>query len=39
METESEGSPSGDDSVFFLDSEVITQVTDDEEGEREEHFR
>nr|XP_058925724.1 rho GTPase-activating protein 32 isoform X2 [Kogia breviceps] len=39
METESESSTSGDDSVFLLDSEVITQMTDIEEGEREEHFR
>ena len=39
METESESSTSGDDSVFLLDSEVITQVNDIEEGEREEHFR
>eukprot|EP00069_Balaena_mysticetus_P012000 bmy_07368T0 len=38
METESESSTSGDDSVFLLDSEVITQVNDTEEGEREEHF-
>ena len=39
METESEGSTSGDDSVFWLDSEVITQETGSEEGEGEEHFR
>ena len=39
METESESSTSGDDSVFWLDSEVITQVTGSEEGEGEEHFR
>lgn len=36
---ESESSTSGDDSVFWLDSEVITQLTDGEEGEREEIFR
>ncbi|XP_023412821.2 rho GTPase-activating protein 32 isoform X3 [Loxodonta africana] len=39
METESESSASGDDSVFWLDSEVVAQVTDSEEGEREEDFR
>uniref|UniRef100_A0A8D2I9C4 Rho GTPase-activating protein 32 n=1 Tax=Urocitellus parryii TaxID=9999 RepID=A0A8D2I9C4_UROPR len=39
MEMESESSTSGDDSVFWLDSEVITQLTDGEEGEREEIFR
>lgn len=39
METESESSTLGDDSVFWLDSEVITQVTDSEEGEREANFR
>ncbi|KAG3286956.1 Rho GTPase activating protein 32, transcript variant X1 [Ictidomys tridecemlineatus] len=39
MEMESESSISGDDSVFWLDSEVITQLTDGEEGEREEIFR
>uniref|UniRef100_A0A8C3VKF2 Rho GTPase-activating protein 32 n=1 Tax=Catagonus wagneri TaxID=51154 RepID=A0A8C3VKF2_9CETA len=39
METESESGTSGDDSVFGLDLEVVTQVTDTEEGEREEHFR
>lgn len=39
METESESSTSEDDSVFWLDSEVITQVIDSEEGESEENFR
>ncbi|XP_036856775.2 rho GTPase-activating protein 32 isoform X2 [Manis javanica] len=39
METESESSTSGDDSVFWLDSEVVTQMTDSEEGERGENFR
>ncbi|MBZ3883182.1 Rho GTPase-activating protein 32 [Sciurus carolinensis] len=39
MEMESESCTSGDDSVFWLDSEVITQLMDDEEGEREENFR
>ncbi|XP_017726634.1 PREDICTED: rho GTPase-activating protein 32-like [Rhinopithecus bieti] len=39
METESESSTSGDDSVFWLESEVTIQVTDCEEEEREEKFR
>lgn len=39
MEMESESSTSGDDSVFWLDSEVINQPMDGEEGEREEIFR
>nr|XP_045374697.1 rho GTPase-activating protein 32 [Camelus bactrianus] len=39
METESESSTSGDDSVFWLDSEVITPVTEGEEEGREEHSR
>uniref|UniRef100_A0A2K6FU69 Rho GTPase activating protein 32 n=1 Tax=Propithecus coquereli TaxID=379532 RepID=A0A2K6FU69_PROCO len=39
METESESSTSGDDSVFGLDSEIITQATCCEEGESEEKFR
>lgn len=39
METESESSSLGDDSVFWMDSEVITQLTDDEDEEREENFR
>lgn len=39
METESESSTSGDDSVFGLDSEVITEMTGSEEGEREDDFR
>lgn len=39
METESESSTSGDDSVFWLESEVTVQVTDCEEEEREEKFR
>ncbi|XP_042639019.1 rho GTPase-activating protein 32 [Orycteropus afer afer] len=39
METESESSTSGDDSVFWLDSEVIAQVSDSEEEGREEDFR
>lgn len=39
MDTESESSISGDDSVFCLDSAVRTQVTDSEEGEKEENFR
>lgn len=39
METESESSSLGDDSVFWLDSEVITQLTDDDDEEREENFR
>jgi hypothetical protein len=39
MEMESDSSTSGDDSVFWLDSEVITQLADSEEGEREENFR
>ncbi|XP_027690900.1 rho GTPase-activating protein 32 isoform X6 [Vombatus ursinus] len=38
METESENSTSGDDSVFWLDSEVI-QVTDSDMEEREMDFR
>lgn len=36
METESESSTSGDDSVFCLDSEVMM---DSEEGEMEDNFR
>lgn len=39
METESESGTSGDDSVFWLDSEVVSQETDSEEGEREGPFR
>ncbi|KAM5312739.1 rho GTPase-activating protein 32 isoform 1-T1 [Glossophaga mutica] len=39
METESESSTVGDDSVFWLDSEVLTQMTDSEVGEREDNFR
>lgn len=39
METESESSSVGDDSVFWLDSEVITQATDSEVGEKEATFR
>ncbi|XP_045441401.1 rho GTPase-activating protein 32 isoform X3 [Pipistrellus kuhlii] len=39
METESESSTSGDDSVFWLDSEAVTQVTDSEGGGREETCR
>ena len=39
METESESSISGDDSVFWLDSEVLTEMTGSEEGEREDNFR
>ncbi|XP_056650576.1 rho GTPase-activating protein 32 isoform X3 [Monodelphis domestica] len=38
METESENSSSGDESVFWLDSEVI-QVTDSDMEEREVNFR
>ncbi|XP_032212339.1 rho GTPase-activating protein 32 isoform X2 [Mustela erminea] len=39
METESESSISGDDSVFWLDSEVLTEMPGSEEGEREDSFR
>lgn len=39
METESESSTSGDGSVFWLDSEVLTDMTGSEEGEREDNFR
>lgn len=39
METESESSVSGDDSVFWLDSEVLTETPGSEEGEREDNFR
>lgn len=39
METESESSTVGDDSVFWLDAEVITQVTDGEAAEGEDNFR
>ncbi|XP_048199603.1 rho GTPase-activating protein 32 isoform X1 [Perognathus longimembris pacificus] len=39
MEIESESSTSGDDSVFWLDSEIMTQLTDGEEGEGEDNFR
>lgn len=39
METESESSISGDDSVFWLDSEVLTEMPGSEEGEREDNFR
>nr|XP_021551908.1 rho GTPase-activating protein 32 [Neomonachus schauinslandi] len=39
METESESSTSGDDSVFWLDSEVLTEMTGSEGGEREDNFR
>lgn len=39
METESENGSVGDDSVFWLDSEGTTQLTDGEEEEREESFR
>lgn len=39
METESESSTLGDDSVFWLDSEILTQVSGSEEGEREDNFR
>lgn len=39
METESESSTSGDDSVFWLDSEILTQVSGSEEGETEDSFR
>lgn len=39
METESENSTLGDDSVFWSDSEIITQVTDSEEEERGENLR
>ncbi|KAM6173231.1 rho GTPase-activating protein 32 isoform 2-T2 [Erethizon dorsatum] len=39
METDSESSTTGDDSVFWLDSEVTTQLIDGEEGERGENFR
>ncbi|KAM9658095.1 rho GTPase-activating protein 32 isoform 2-T2 [Trichechus inunguis] len=39
METESESSTSGDDSVLWLDSKVTAQVTDSEDGKREEDFR
>ncbi|XP_054435425.1 rho GTPase-activating protein 32 [Pteronotus mesoamericanus] len=39
METESESSTLGDDSVFWWESEVTRQVTGSKGGEREEDFR
>ncbi|KAM8817204.1 rho GTPase-activating protein 32 isoform 1-T1 [Rhynchonycteris naso] len=39
METESESSTLGDDTVFWLDSEVITLVTNSEVREGKENFR
>ncbi|XP_063112132.1 rho GTPase-activating protein 32 isoform X2 [Cavia porcellus] len=39
METDSESSTSGDDSVSWLDSEVSTQLIDGEEGHKGENFR
>ncbi|KAM6157816.1 rho GTPase-activating protein 32 isoform 2-T2 [Rhynchocyon petersi] len=39
METESGSSTSGDDSDFWLDSEVVAQMTDSEETETEENLR
>lgn len=39
METESESSTVGDDSVFWSDAEVITWVADREAAEGEDNFR